>query len=122
MDYEARMEAGSLGERAALDYLRAAGLKLVLRNYRCKTGEIDLVMLDGKVLALIEVRYRQPNSFGGAVASVGFRKQRRLLAAARYLLYTRAELARLPARFDVVAVEARGAELKIEWIKDAFRS
>lgn len=122
MSYESRKEAGTRGEDAALHHLQSAGLKLLTRNFRCKTGEIDLVMLDDKVLALIEVRYRQPNGFGGAAASVGPRKQRRLLAAARYLLYVRADLARLPARFDVVAVEARGEQLEIEWIKDAFRS
>jgi putative endonuclease len=121
MSDSGRREAGTRGEDAALAYLTSAGLKLVTRNYRCKTGEIDLIMLDRDVLALIEVRYRSVRDFGGAAASVGHRKQRRLIAAARHLLHVRAELRRYPARFDVVAIEPSNAQLKIEWIKDAFR-
>jgi putative endonuclease len=113
-----RREAGSAGEEAALQYLKSQGLELVLRNYRCRQGEIDLVMLDGNTLALIEVRYRRAAEFGGAAASVDFRKQRRLVTAARYLLATRADLRRYPARFDVVALSAMPPH--VEWIKHAF--
>jgi len=113
-----RKEAGSAGEAAALQYLQSQGLKLVLRNHRCRQGEIDLVMLEGNTLALIEVRYRRAAEFGGAAASVDFRKQRRLVAAARHLLATRADLRRYPARFDVVALSATPPH--IEWIKHAF--
>lgn len=121
MDYEYRKEAGEKGENAALAHLKAAGLKLLARNYRCKTGEIDLIMLDREVLVLVEVRYRRANDFGGAAASIGPRKQQRLIAAARHLLYTRADLQPYRARFDVVAIEPLNSQLKIEWIKDAFR-
>lgn len=117
-----RKEAGSAGEEAALAHLRDKGLKLIQRNYRCRGGEIDLVMLDGATLALIEVRLRNDPRFGGAAASVDARKQRRLTIAARHLLLTRPDLARYRARFDVVAFEpdANGT-LKLEWIRDAFR-
>ena len=120
MDDRERKEAGSEGEDAALQRLKRAGLKLIARNYRCKAGEIDLVMLDGAVLALIEVRYRGTNAFGGAAASVTWRKQRRRITAARHLLLTRADLRRYPARFDVVAITSgpRGPEFR--WIKAAF--
>lgn len=117
-----RKDAGDDAEEAACRYLKKAGLRLVQRNYRCKGGEIDLVMLDRDLLALIEVRYRKGSSFGGAAASVTPTKQRRLLIAARHLMMTRAECRRYRLRFDVLAIdaEANGTE-QIRWIKDAFR-
>lgn len=117
-----RREAGVQGEDAALKHLEAAGLQLLARNYRCKAGEIDLVMLDRSVLTLIEVRYRRTHDFGGAAASVTWRKQQRLLTAARHMLYTRAELRGYRMRFDVVAIDMVEGRSKIEWIKDAFRA
>jgi putative endonuclease len=117
-----RKEAGGAGEAAALKELQARGLKLLLRNHRCRQGEIDLVMLDGTTLALIEVRFRSDGAYGGAAASVDTRKQRRLITAARHLLMTRADLRRYRARFDVVALSPSSSrELQFEWIKDAFR-
>lgn len=113
-----RMEAGSDAEDAALAYLEKAGLRLVLRNYRCKAGELDLVMLDGKTLVLVEVRYRASDQYGGAAASITYGKQRRIINAARHLLATRADLRRYPARFDVIAISALRKE--IQWIKGAF--
>ena len=98
-------------------------VKLIARNYRCKMGEIDLVMLDGATLVLTEVRYRASTDYGGAAASVDWRKQRRLVNAAEHLLMKRAELKRYPARFDVIAITATAAgaaEPQIDWIKRAF--
>jgi len=117
MDDQHRKEAGAAAEAAALKYLLLQGLKLIARNYRCRAGEIDLVMLDGPALALIEVRYRTGDAFGGAAASVTYRKQRRIITAARHLLMTRADLHRYPARFDVIAVTPG---MKMEWIRAAF--
>ncbi|MGH8175121.1 MAG: YraN family protein [Steroidobacter sp.] len=120
MDDRERKEAGSEGEDAALRYLKGAGLKLIERNYRCKAGEIDLVMLDGRTLALIEVRYRSTLDFGGPAASVTWRKQRRIITAARHLTLARADLRLYPARFDVVGISSELHGRKIEWIKAAF--
>jgi putative endonuclease len=124
MDDRLRKEAGREGEAAALGYLQRAGLQLVVRNFRCRAGEIDLVMLDGATLVLVEVRYRSGERFGGAAASVTWRKQRRLASAAEYLLLSHRELQRYPARFDVVALSAVSgsgtAAMKIDWIKSAF--
>src|ERR1044072_7406689 len=106
MDDRLRKAAGRAGEATALAYLQRAGLQLVVRNFRCKAGEIDLVMLEGATLALVEVGYRSSDRFGGAAASVTWRKQRRLANAAEYLLLAHQELCRYPARFDVVAISA----------------
>ena len=107
---------GQAGEDAALAYLQAQGLTLAQRNFRCKVGEIDLIMMHGAVLVFVEVRRRASAQFGGAAASVGFAKQRRLIRAAQlYLLRYRSPPA---CRFDVVAIE--GAALN--WIRDAIQS
>jgi putative endonuclease len=81
-------------------------------------------MLDEATLVFVEVRYRSSEQFGGAAASVTWRKQRRLANAAQYLLLTRQELRRYPARFDVVAISAAPTRPsgvnKVDWIKNAF--
>ncbi len=121
MDDRARKEAGAAAESAAFQFLLRQGLKPFARNYRCRGGEIDLVMFDGGTLALIEVRYRASQEFGGAAASVTWRKQRRIVLAARHLLKARQELRPLPARFDVVAITGTDwREPRIQWIKAAF--
>ncbi|ANH73648.1 hypothetical protein ACS15_3561 [Ralstonia insidiosa] len=109
---------GEAGEDRALRYLQARGLSVVTRNYRCKGGEIDLVMRDAAgALIFVEVRARVARStqrFGGAAASVTPAKQRRLIAAAEDFLARQADV---PAcRFDVIAID--GA--RIEWMRDAF--
>jgi putative endonuclease len=120
---ETTTTVGRRGEDAALAHLESAGLRLLERNYRCRAGEIDLVMQDGPTLVLVEVRLRSSADYGGAAASVGRAKQRRFTLAAKHLMLTRPEYRRLPARFDVVALDRNAAadELTIRWIRDAFR-
>jgi putative endonuclease len=121
MDDQARREAGLAAENAAFVFLTRQGLRPIARNYRCRGGEIDLVMMDGNTLALIEVRYRQSDGFGGAAASVTWVKQKRIALAARHLLATHRDLRRYPARFDVVAISGHDwRKPQIEWIKQAF--
>ncbi len=106
---------GQSAEARAEAFLNAHGLKLVARNWRCRFGEIDLVMQDGPTLVFIEVRLRSRTDFGGAAASVTPGKQKKLLAAARQYLGGLATLP--PCRFDVVAFTGEAAP---EWIKNAF--
>lgn len=120
MDDRERKAIGLLGEELALAHLLAHGLRLVTRNYRCKLGEIDLVMLDGGTLVLIEVRCRASNDYGGAAASVDWQKQRKLVKTAEHLLMKRADLRRHPARFDVMAITTDSTTPQIEWLKSAF--
>jgi len=114
---------GVAAEQLAADYLQACGLVLLERNLRCKVGEIDLVCLDGAVLALIEVRQRVRTDYGGALASVTWRKQRKLIRCARYFYQRRPLWQTHRMRFDVLAVEGLpdGAH-RFVWIKDAFRA
>ena len=113
-------QAGDAAEDRALAHLVASGLKLLARNYRTPGrggGEIDLVMRarDG-TLVFVEVRSRAGRAFGGAGASIGATKQRRIIFAARHYLMRLAQ--QPPCRFDVVSVEA-GA---IEWLRGAFEA
>ena len=112
---------GDVAEGRALAHLEAAGLVLVRRNYRVargpssRGGEVDLVMRerDG-TLVFVEVRARRGTDHGGAAASVGWGKQRRVVYAARHYLLGLRELP--PCRFDVVAIDGE----RIEWLKAAF--
>ncbi|MFM8332251.1 MAG: YraN family protein [Candidatus Methylumidiphilus sp.] len=116
----AHLTAGQQAEDAALAYLQGQGLALVERNYCCRGGEIDLIMRDGAMLVFVEVRYRQSQTHGGALASVGARKQSRLIvAASHYLACKRIDR---PTRFDVAAVSPDGGKLAIQWIKAAFQA
>lgn len=121
MEDRERKAIGLLGEELALAHLLANGLKPLIRNYRCKMGELDLVMMEREVLVLVEVRCRASNDYGGAAASVDWKKQHRLVLAAEHLRMKRPELRRYPARFDVVAITSGGQpKAKIDWIKNAF--
>lgn len=117
-----RRATGSAAESLALAYLESRGLTCLLRNYRCRHGEIDLVVRDGSTLVLVEVRSRSSRRYGGAAGSVDARKQKRLVATASHLLLTRPDLRKYPARFDVIAIHDDGLRSpQIDWIRDAFR-
>ena len=77
-------------------------------------------MQDGEVLVYVEVRYRASDRYGGSVASVTTRKQRRLINAARSYTNGTRSLSRRPARFDVVAVSGNEADPELRWIQSAF--
>ncbi|NNU45164.1 YraN family protein [Ramlibacter montanisoli] len=111
-------EQGDAAEDRALAHLRARGLALLVRNYRTPGrggGEIDLVMRDRDgTLVFVEVRKRASRSFGGAAASIGWDKQRRIVFAARhYLMRLQAPP---PCRFDVISMEGGS----IQWMRAAF--
>jgi putative endonuclease len=111
-----RQQMGQAAEDAAVTLLRSQGVEILLRNFRFRLGELDIVARDGDTLAIVEVRKRSSAKFGGAAASVDFRKQIKLRRAANVLLQRRKDLTGLRVRFDVVAVTPAG----IEWIKHAF--
>ena len=116
-----RQQSGQRAEELAAQFLRAAGCEILLRNYRRRLGELDIVARVGGVLVVAEVRTRASDVWGGAAASVTPAKQRRIVRATSLLLQQRADLARLPVRFDVVVVsDPYGAVPRIEWIRHAF--
>lgn len=108
---------GSDAEQLAVSYLQRQHLVLVTQNYRCRFGEIDLIMRDGDTLVFIEVRMRANDQFGGAAASITPAKQTKLVLTARHYL---SEISNEPpCRFDAVLLSGID-ECNIEWIKDAF--
>ena len=109
---------GQRAEAVAAAYLREHGLYLLDRNYRCKLGEIDLVMREGELLVFVEVRYRSSGRFGHAVQTVDLNKQRKLTRAARMFLLTNQIPATTRCRFDVVGINAVADD--IDWVRDAF--
>jgi putative endonuclease len=107
---------GKLAETLAAAYLQARGLRLLERNYRCRLGEIDLVLADGRSLVFVEVRLRRNPGYGGAAASITAAKRQRNVRAARHYLAGKPEPR---CRFDVVLLDSLAPD-RIEWIKDAF--
>ncbi len=111
-----RQLLGQIGEDQALVYLQQQGLTLVERNFRCKGGEIDLIMQQGDTLVFVEVRKRADQRYGGAAASVTRTKQARLIIAAQLYL----QRYRMPpaSRFDVVALDGE----TLNWLKNAIET
>jgi putative endonuclease len=108
---------GARAETAAELWLCAQGLTTVARNWRCKGGEIDRVMLDGATLVFVEVRLRSRADFGGAAASITVRKQQRIVLAAQLFLLEHAQWQRHACRFDVMLATAPD---QWSWLRDAF--
>ena len=112
---------GAIAEEQAKSYLETQGLTLAERNYRCRQGEIDLIMQDQETLVFIEVRYRKHSHFGGAESSITPTKQQRIIMAASHFLQSRKGHNIPPCRFDVLAIEGKEPQ-NIHWIKDAFQA
>lgn len=112
--------AGSEAEGLAARFLSRHGLRVVRRNYRCRRGEIDLVMRDVDTLVFVEVRRRTSLAFGGGLDSVDARKRARLVAAAEHYLMMNQVGDDRPCRFDVVAIDGPSRRATIKWVRDAF--
>lgn len=111
---------GALAEAHARRFLEAQGLRFVAANYRCRFGEIDLVMRQDQLLVFAEVRLRNRQDFGGAAASVTFAKQQKIIASAGAFLHHHPEFSRCNCRFDVLALQASAQEWHVEWLPAAF--
>lgn len=114
------LDRGREAEETALDFLQQQGMRLVERNFRCRLGELDLIMEHDETLVFVEVRYRKSDRFGSALESVDKTKQTRLIRAADY--YLGLKNIDKPARFDVVAVAPAVTETPIDWVRDAFQA
>ncbi len=112
----AKQHEGRAGEDVALAYLEAQGLVLVMRNFLCKTGEIDLIMREQQTLIFVEVRTRASRGYGNAAESITRAKQRRLILAAQYYLLRFKQVP--PCRIDVIAID----DGQVSWLKDAIQA
>lgn len=117
-----RSRRGADGERIALGFLNAAGLGLLTRNYRCRLGELDLVMRDDECVVIVEVRSRMSGRFLEPWMTVDRAKQRRIERASAMFIAEHPEFGDAPLRFDVLGLEeGSDGPAGIQWIKDAFR-
>ncbi len=119
MRNDPRRGRGLEGEEMAAAHLRAHGLTILARNPRCRFGELDLVCRDRDVLVIVEVRRRARADFGGALASITWRKQRRIVRTTEFLMLRHAGWRGSKVRFDVIAID--DAARLLQWVVDAFR-
>ncbi|MCP4248869.1 MAG: YraN family protein [bacterium] len=111
---------GAAGERAAARFLRRLGYRIAARNYRCRSGEIDLIAVDGDTIVFAEVKTRRHDESADPEANVTYQKRLRLTRAAKTYLSAKSAQNQA-ARFDVLAVvlPATG-QPAIEHFVDAF--
>lgn len=113
--YNKRM-TGFENETVAAEYLSTKGYEILSRNYICKSGEIDIIAKENCYLVFIEVKYRRNLKKGYPAEAVDYRKQQKIIKAARYYMYKNSIDEGTPCRFDVVAL--LGDEIEI--IQGAF--
>lgn len=111
-----RRAVGTDHEEMAAQFLERNGVHIIMRNYRTRFGEIDLIARDGKYLVFVEVKYRANDSFGSPLEAVDARKQRAIIRVARHYLMRYGYGATTPCRFDVVGI----AGDEITYVKNAF--
>ena len=115
-----RLQHGSAAEAVAARYLESQGLAPLTRNFRCRFGELDLVMMHRRVLVIVEVRSRRRTTVTTPGATVDRGKQRRLIGATRFFLLRHRQFADWPVRFDVVEITGDLSEPGIRWSRAAF--
>jgi putative endonuclease len=115
------MERGAAGEELACRYLRSRGFTIVERNFRCRSGEVDIVAREGETTVFVEVKDRAGTSHGQGYDAVTFGKRRRLIRAARLFAASRG-LSDGRLRFDVVSIDRSDGTARIRHDRDAFDS
>jgi putative endonuclease len=112
---------GARAEQLAATFLAQRGLQVLTRNYRCRYGEIDLIVRDGEILCFVEVRARSDAAFSPAIATIRDVKRRRILKAAAHFLAYAWRGGKCACRFDVVTVEGTDSPIT-EWWRGAFEA
>ncbi len=111
---------GQWAEQRANEWLRQRGLKTLATNFHCRYGELDMVMLDGDCLVIVEVRFRARRCFGGGSATVTRAKQLKLARATQLFLDRHRAWRHHPLRFDVMSLSMHEGGVRYEWIRNAF--
>ena len=111
-----KRQVGTQYESMAVQYLTEAGYHILERNFRCRTGEIDIIAKDGAYLVFVEVKYRASATCGSALEAVDYRKQQSILRVAQYYMVSHGYGTQTNCRFDVVAIQ--GTEITL--IQNAF--
>lgn len=113
--------AGAAGEDLACRHLEGQGFVILARNYRCRSGEVDVVARDGEATVFVEVKERSGESHGQGFESVTSGKRRRIVRAARIFAAAHG-LSERPLRFDVISIESGGGTLRLRHDRGAFDS
>ena len=108
--------SGKIGEDRAEGFLKNQGCSIIERNYRVRSGEIDIIYLDGETICFGEVKYRKSDINGGGEAAVNYKKQRQISRTSDHFRMRNELSEELSYRFDVIAV----SDTKINWLKNAF--
>ena len=116
LDLSSKKTIGHSKESEAWQFLKQHGFTLLIRNYYCRLGEIDLIIENQACVVFVEVRYRKNKLYGGAAVSITPSKQRKLINAAELYIQTNPQILKKNCRFDVIAIN--GSE--IEWIQNAI--
>ena len=113
-------QLGSLGERYAAKYLKQQGYKILEKNYKCKSGEIDIIASDGEELVFVEVKTRTDDPYVRGMYAVDKRKQEHILRAAS--CYIEETGSKLQPRMDVIELQLDSDKkvMKVNHIKSAF--
>jgi putative endonuclease len=110
---------GSEAERFARGFLEGRGLTVVMQNYRCRTGEIDLIMQDGDELVFVEVKYRSKSQYGSAIEFFHASKKRKFESAVMYYMQEKGfNPSIVPHRIDLVGIDGKDPQRQnIDWLK-----
>ena len=113
---------GSEAERFARTFLEQQGLTFIMQNYRCRTGEIDLIMQDDDELVFVEVKYRKHNQYGSAIEFFHARKKRKFESAVLHYMQEKGfNPSVVPHRVDLVGIEGIAGkdqqQKSIDWLK-----
>lgn len=107
-------KTGDFYEEIVVRFLQNNGIKIIMKNYRCKMGEIDIIGEDRDTLVFFEVKYRKTNSYGTPFDAIDYRKQKQIIKVAKYFISGN-KIDKF-IRFDAIGIT--GSD--IEWIKNAF--
>lgn len=114
-------QLGSEWEKKAAEYLIQNGCSIIDVNYRCRLGEIDIIMQDGDEICFVEVKYRTGRQYGCSVEAVNRSKQQRIRKSADYYITTKLHTQNILCRFDVLGFDMdKHGNVNITHIKNAF--
>ena len=110
---------GPAGEALAEDFLKRRGCRILQRNFRSRWGEVDLIVRDGPTVCFVEVKTRSSDRYGLPLEAVSHFKKTRLIKTALYYLQLKG-WGQCAVRFDVIGIELRQDDVRMEWVKNAF--
>ena len=111
---------GNRYEEIALNFLLKKKLSLIIKNFKTKIGEIDIILTDKEFLVFVEVRFREDNDYASGLESITYQKQRKIIKTAQMFLVHNKEYQNFYCRFDVISISRYDNKIQIHWIKNAF--